>query len=110
VEYLLDTAIATAEQYAHDEEAERHLFAIVTPEVREAPGDYKFVNALVPGPHGTSVIRLCLRSDGSVAWDARHLQPSEVARIAEDALRTATERAAFLALVIHGIGAKVRAA
>jgi len=103
MDYLLDAAIDTAQQFAHDDDAERHLLAIITPEVREAPGDYKFVNALVPGPHGMGVVRLCLHNDGSVAWDARHIRPSEIARIAEDQLRAATERATFLGTVIAGL-------
>jgi hypothetical protein len=110
LEYLLDAAIDTAQQFAHDEEAERHLLALISPEVCETPGEYKFINAIVASPQGAGVVRVCLHTDGSVAWDTRHMRPSEIAKLAEDQLRIATERAAFLTRVIRRLNSKVRAA
>lgn len=109
MEYLLDTAIAVAKDFAHDDEADHHLLALVTPDVRHSP-EYDFINAIVDGPHGAGVVRLCLRDDGSIAWDARHIRPSEIAQIAEAQLHIATRRANFLAQVVRNLGIKNRAA
>lgn len=109
MEYLLDTAIAVAKDFANDDEADQHLLALVAQDVRQS-SEYQFINAIVDGPYGIGVVRLCLRGDGSVAWDARHIRPSEIVQIAEAQLQAATERAAFLTRMVHSLGSKNRAA
>ena len=103
MEFLLDTALAVAQNFAHDEDAEQHLIALVTPEVQRSTDRYQFVNALVPGPEGVGVIKICLHEDKSIAWDTRHVSRQEVAKIAERERRVARMRAAFLTTVLRGL-------
>jgi len=103
LEYLLDTALSVAERYARDNEADRYLAALVTPEVQCSPDRYRFVNALVSDSAGTGVVKICLRDDQEIAWDTRHMSRQDIAQIAEHEREVARRRAAFLTEVLRGL-------
>lgn len=104
MEFVLDTAIAVAEEYAHDENADLRLVALMTPAVqRSADEQYHFVNALVSSQEGAGIVKICLNKDKSIAWDTRNLSRHDVAKIAEQELEVAKTRLAFLGNVLRGL-------
>ena len=102
MEYVLDTALAVATEYAHDQEADQRLVALMTPEVQDAE-QYQFVNALVQSQQGAGVVKICLDPDQGVAWDTRHLTRHDIAEIAERERRIAEARLTFLGNVLRGL-------
>jgi hypothetical protein len=104
MEFVLDAAIAVAEEYAHDDNADLRLVALMTPAVqRSADKQYHFVNAIVNSQEGAGIVKICLDTEQGVAWDTRNLSRHDVAAIAERELEVAKTRLAFLGNVLRGL-------